>query len=864
MFHKKDLFAGNSRQFSAWTTKDIKTAFPDLEQQFHAEVARLDDLLDRRAALRTREASVAFARWAGALIDGYQASKNRKGQLDYHDLIERTRSLLRQAPAAAWVQYKLDRGITHLLVDEAQDTSPGQWQIIMDLTQEFFAGENTDRRGPRTVFAVGDEKQSIYSFQGADPKMFDEMRRYFATLARQAQQPWAPIELVLSFRSAPAIVQAVDHVFADPDNRSGLTSEGLAPVHETNRQEAQGRVEIWPSLEATKPAEPENWYDPLDHLDAQHPMITLSDQVAGKIAGWLADPVKIPGTDAPIKAGDILILVRRRKALTRTLNRSLKQHGVPVAGEDRLVLSEHLIYKDIIALLQFLLLPDDDLSLAAFLKAPPFDLSEAQLAELAIGRSGSLWMAMNSPDASGWVQNAAGQLQDLRHRLANDSPAALLLDRFTLGGWRSAYRQVMGREVDEIIDEILDQALLFEQTEPASAQGLLRWMKEQGGDIKREVDESRDEVRVMTVHGAKGLEAPIVFLIDDGSQPVTAHHDPAWIIPTDDTSGMLLKMPKDQATVVQRSAIEQARIEARDEYHRLLYVAMTRAKDWLFVCGFHGAKAPTDNWHSMVQGSLAPSAREETTADGEVISWVWPANAADAATASTPDDAAAPSQYQPPSWLLIDAVHPSTSDTYIAPSQLHDDLEDRSGVLASAPAIDRQLARERGIAIHRLLQSLPDVDVDTRRPAAQRYLNAAYPDWTEPVRGQMVDQVLEVLADPALAPLFGASSRAEVPVIGQFEQDGRRQIISGQIDRLAVLPDRVIIADYKTGRHVPGELAETPVAHRRQIAAYRQVVAPMYPDLPVYGLLIYADGVVPPVKHWITPAQFEHETLTGL
>ncbi|HOV05438.1 MAG TPA: UvrD-helicase domain-containing protein, partial [Kaistiaceae bacterium] len=521
------LLTTEDKPRSSVVTGAMNTLFPDLAARIATETSRLIDLLDRRRAAFALAATGALVSLGEAVIARYERAKARRGLLDYEDLVVRTARLLKRGDAALWVQYKLDRGIDHILVDEAQDTSPRQWEVIEALAGEFFAGE-TARRLTRTIFAVGDEKQSIYSFQGAIPAYFERMKRSFEARARNAEAAFEPVRLTLSFRSTSDVLDAVDTVFSEPDRYYGLSEVAEPTVHEAIRQTAAGRVEIWPPfLKAPGTEEPENWWDPVDSLGEASPERRHAAAIADRIAGWFAGPARRAIDGRPLSPGDILVLVRKRGAFANEMLRALKERGLPVAGADRLVLTEHVAVADLMALADFCLLPPDDYGLAVVLKSPLFGFSDDDLVRFTAEPGRPLFAGLERAAATDRRAGAALDRLAAWRRIADFVPPfEFFAEVLGPGGGRKAFEARLGAEANEALDEFLAQALDAERAGPATLQGFLARLTSAEPEIKRDMDIARDEIRVMTVHGAKGLEAPVVFLADTASVP-SARHDPA-------------------------------------------------------------------------------------------------------------------------------------------------------------------------------------------------------------------------------------------------------------------------------------------------------------------------------------------------
>ncbi|MEI8144077.1 MAG: double-strand break repair helicase AddA [Alphaproteobacteria bacterium] len=809
----------------------VRKAEPALASRFDAEKQRLADLMAKMRAARIAEGTSALLTLGHEIIDHIERAKAARGALDFDDLVTKAGALFDNDGASAWVLYKLDQGIDHILVDEAQDTSPAQWRIVEKLVDEFASGEGA-RAIPRTLFVVGDEKQSIYSFQGADPRWFDDMRRHFERAFRKASLPFTPLELKHSFRSAPAVLTAVDAVFADANARRGLSADDVEPPpHLPARVGAPGVVELWPLAEATKiDRDDADWTAPVDAIGAGDPIMLLAATIARRVRLWLDPVTPLLGRSTPMVPGDVLILVRRRGALFDALIRALKQAGVPVAGADRLVLGDHIAVQDLVALGDCLVTPDDDLSLAVALKSPLFGLTEDELLRLCLNRRGSLWDRLVDAD-----HPAAQTLARWRDEALSITPGAFYAAVLARDGIRTRILARLGPEAIDALDEFLSLALGFDQRDVPTLAGFLHAFRASEVVVKRDMDVRPGEVRVMTVHGAKGLEASTVILADTMSVPGHAH-DPKvlGLTPVNQPSGTperLAWAPSASADIAPTAAARLAHREAQErEYRRLLYVAMTRAADRLVICGAKPGRDPVDPWYQLIKAQLQDRAEEQAAEDGDGMVYRWTTGAPAALSATTPQTTNEQAPPRPrPAWLSPLAGTPTRSARSLAPS--------RASSPASGPENEaRKQAMRRGVVIHRLLQSLPDVAPERRADAARRYLSSDKSLY-EASRAEIMARVLALLDDARFSSLFGPESRAEVPLVGMV----KGLPVAGQIDRLVITPERVVIADFKTGLAVPASADAVPASYVTQLALYRALLSEMRPGVPVEALIVWAD-----------------------
>jgi ATP-dependent helicase/nuclease subunit A len=838
--------------------KGVGEFFSDLPQEFERFATEINTVSDRIALHAMLSGTCAALTLADWLIVRYERLKSARGFLDFNDLITRTVALLSRRDAGPWVQYKLDKGIDHILLDEAQDTSPDQWAVVRALTDEFFAGRGARGGQARTVFAVGDEKQSIYSFQGAEPEAFALGGRFFRERVTAAEARFEHVRLARSFRSTWDVLSAVDLVFANEHNRDGLTRDPEPIEHRAIRDAAPGHVEVWPSLSPVSVEEPDDWSQAIDHASA--PAMRLAAQIAATIRHWLASGERIGERQRLLAAGDIMVLVRKRDRFIHALSRELKNLGIPVAGADRLLLTGHIAVQDLLAIARISLQPDDDLSLAALLKSPAFAFSEDELLALAAERQGSLRATLaDAAQAGGKAGEAWATISRWRGEAGFGSPFAFFSAVLARDGLRRQFIARLGPEAGDVVDEFLNFCLAAEKTGTTELEALVALLDRGGPEIKREMDQTRGEVRIMTAHAAKGLEAPVVFLVDGGAAPFTASHLPR-LMPFDPPAkawqgrGFLWRAAADTANGFSAALEAEAKRKAEQEYRRLLYVGMTRAEDRLIVCGYHGVRGRRDDtWHAMVEAALkaAPATTEEAhPATGEAV--LRYAVTAVKPVAPAAEEAQLPSAPLPPPAALHAPLPPApVLPRPLAPSGAGAAIEPEADIAFSgrSPVLDAtgdsSLALERGTALHRLIQMLPDIDADRRAEAARGYLGRIGRDWPESERERLWRSVEQVLADPVYAPLFAAGSRAEVAIMGRVAIGGVERAVSGKIDRLAVTGDAVLIVDFKTGRPPQSpDPARLSPSHVAQMALYRELVRPLYPDREIRAALVYTEAPV--------------------
>jgi ATP-dependent helicase/nuclease subunit A len=843
-------------------TKALAANEPRLLQKLNAEAERIGVVLEKRRGVKMRDRTQALLVIASGVAGHYRREKRERGLLDFDDLIDKTLQMLVRV-SSGWVHYKLDRGVDHVLIDEAQDTSPRQWDIIAHLISEFTTGAGARESLHRTIFAVGDEKQSIFSFQGAAPREFDARRKSLQRLFEGAGLVFDPVAFTYSFRSGTAILNSVDHVFRDEAIYKSIhAADNGYPIHQSLSDAGPSLIDLWALEEPDERPTIEGWEAPFDATSSTSPEAKLAARVRDEIRQLIADGTETGPVHRrrALSYGDILILVRRRGSAFDAIIQALKQGNVPVAGADRLRLTEHIAIIDLMNLADALLLPQDDLALATALKSPLFGLDDDDLFKLAWKRQGSLRDQLAHHDASdAKLTKALALLRACEQRAMQDTPFAfyawLLGGEDARDGGRARMLRRLGLEANDALDEFLELALSYERRAPPSLQGFMAWLRAADTEVKRDMEMTRDEVRVMTVHGAKGLEASVVFLVDTTTSPADNARLNLIHIPQGDaaleSSGVVVwagrKADDPPAVALARAAMIE---ETEDEYRRLLYVAMTRAADRLIVGGCmpgNRKEVRPLSWYDLIakgleraftdnvlQMSMVPppdGVVKRYTRDGDVM----PPRAPAAAVKPKQADVL-------PNWLRQTARRAALAEPMLRPSDTADDSGFRLKA-GDSPEL-RARAMQRGTLVHRLLQSLPEIAQDRREKAAMAYLARNATGWTMDDQQALAAQVLAIIADPRFAALFAPESRAEVAIVGRVPQrGGRTALVSGQIDRLVVTPTDVTIVDYKTNHAPPRDVANVPPAYLRQLALYRAVLMKLHPDRPVRAALLWTETV---------------------
>jgi ATP-dependent helicase/nuclease subunit A len=831
---------------SSVITKGFARDNPSVARLFENEIVRLGPLIEKRRAVVTRDRTQALLHIATSAAANYRREKLERGLLDYDDLIDRTLTMLSNV-SAGWVHYKLDRGVDHVLIDEAQDTSPRQWEIVDHIISEFTAGAGARDRLNRTIFAVGDEKQSIFSFQGADPREFDTRRRDLKKKFENAGLKFDPVSFNYSFRSGHVILQSVDHVFREEAIYSSIHSPDIGyPIHHSLSDAGPSQIEFWSLAEHDSRADIEGWRAPFDGVSVTSPEVKLSKRIQAEIRRLIGSGTMTghSGDRRPLRYGDVLVLVRRRGNVFDAIIQALKQAGIPVAGADRLKLTEHIAIIDLMNLADALLLPQDDLALAVALKSPLFGLSEDDLFELARERKGTLRGALaKHAAANDKFRSAEDRLVRCERRFAQETPFAFYAWLLGGEGGRRRILKRLGHEANDALDEFLELALNHERKAPTSLQGFMAWLRSADTEVKRDMEISRDEVRVMTVHGAKGLEASVVFMVDTTSSPTDTQRLRLINVPRGNGGEIVVwagRKADDPGIVA--TAREAMLADTEDEYRRLLYVAMTRAADRLIIAGcMPGNRNSVRDqcWYDLIGKGLAASGLQEQTIetpDGPIKRYSRPDDGA-VATGTVAQTTSV--RRELPDWLRTPVSERISNDHFLRPS----DAVSGAPKLKSGESIEqRTKALQRGTLVHRLLQSLPDLAANRRRDAAEKFLGRNAAGWSEAERAELADKVLALIVDRRFAPVFAEGSRAEVAIVGRLDLPDRpRALISGQIDRLVVTESEVLIVDFKTNHVPPRTAAEAPSAYVRQLALYRAVLRKLYPQRAVRAALLWTE-----------------------
>jgi ATP-dependent helicase/nuclease subunit A len=818
--------AGDPRKLPAGLLK----VAPDYEALAARLIDRCAELLSMRARAAMVASLAAGLRAGQAFARAYADAKRAAGAVDFDDLIRRAEALLLTDGMGEWVRYKLDQRTDHILVDEAQDTNIRQWNIVRAIALEYFAGEGARGRH-RTVFTVGDYKQAIFGFQGTDPESFDVARAWFAREAAGIERDFLDLSMDRSFRSSPEVLAVVDRVIADLGHEA-LGLPRRPNPHESHHQGRPGSVTLWGpwSAETEEDEGEEGW--------VAEGTRAWAGKLARQVKDWLANPFHLKSKDRLLRPEDILILVRRRGDLAALLVARLHAEGVPVAGVDRLLLSAPLAVQDLLAAARFAVQPLDDLNLAGLLVSPLLGWDQDRLYAVAAGREGALW-----PHLRRHGETPAATLEALQAILAMADFASPhgFFERLLSGPFdgRRKLLERLGTEARDPIEELLSAALEFEGT-GVSLQAFLDWFARGDVEIVRDPSGPQGAVRVMTVHGSKGLQSPVLILADACADPNRKGPSAALaeLVLEDGAAVPVFRPRKDElAEPLATQVARQERLE-REEHWRLLYVALTRAEERLYVGGALTSRdrgvAPEASWHRAVETALTGLGQDWTDSGltGREMRLGPPPQVQRAPVVP------AESLRVVPGWLYNPAPIEARPPRPLAPSAIGED-----DVADPPPGPELRAAALRGRLLHQLFERLPGVPPDRRPALADQWLERAAGVADAALRAALIADACRVIEDPAFAALFGPDALAEAPVAAVIA-DG--VVVAGTADRLLVTETEVLVADFKTGRRVPLELDRIPPAHLRQMAAYRAALRVFFPDRPVRAALLYTAA---PVLH---------------
>lgn len=831
--------------FNPIAQKTIQNKFPHIEEILLTEATRLQNIKQKLSSLKIATSTRDLFLFGGNILDRYAFLKKQKAYLDYDDLILITLNLLTGQTetlkninsVSPWIRYKLDQGIDHILVDEAQDTNPEQWDIIRALTDDFT---NTLEGEPnRTVFVVGDEKQSIYSFQRASPEKFEEMRLYFLKKFNDNNKEFNQVPFITSFRSTKAILKFIDSVFGNEIYKKGLGNDVIE--HQSFRKQQPGQVTLWPLFKNPEKVEKDVWAAPTQIIDSTSGAQALANYIGDKIQDWLNDKNRILHSyDRRIEAKDIMILLRTRNKFLDQLVRALKVRNIPVSGVDRMILNDQLVVQDLCAAAQFALLPDDDLTLAGLLKSPFIGIDEETLFDLSYNRKNlSLWDRVrhsHHKEIIDWLEhiitisgkespyNFFSQILQLPCPTNHKSGLAAIKSR-------------LGDEALDPIDEFINLVLNYEHKTVPSMQEFLVIQESNLQQIKRELDEAGNMVRIMTIHGAKGLQSPIVILPDTIRS--TSSRKERLLLPQKTMTQLPYFCPtSSNLPPACAKAMQYLEDKETQEYRRLFYVAATRAESELYIAGNEAmGRSRKESWYDYARDTFETLDDVQpqmcAISEREIFHFTNPATT-DEADKAGKNNLINPVKTDAPPWLYQKIKNTETPLKALTPSR-PDGIDEEESLSPLSASNNNRF--KRGNIIHKLLQILPDINPDLWEERIRYFLNLPAHDLSKIDQENILSETLKILNDPIFSPIFGKGSRAEVSITAIVNN----KTLSGQIDRLLITNDKILIVDYKTNRPPPKKSTDIPLIYKNQMDAYEAALKQIYPDKQIQKALIWTN-----------------------
>lgn len=816
--YRKAFLTQNGDILSTLAYKDSVKAMGNIIEVMSLEAVRVKFALEEMKSVRLYETTRAVFVLAKRLIDEYGEYKRKNARMDYEDLIVLTKNLLESKDVASWVFFKLDEGVEHILIDEAQDTSPNQWAIVKALTDEFFSGLGQSSK-QRTVFAVGDRKQSIYRFQGAEPERFDQMRHFYKGVIADFET----VHLDVSFRSTGAVLDFVNDLFSIEGADKGLVDGEEKVFHLPYRIGDAGKVELWAlSQEENEDKDQDKgWTLPIYAKHKESAQTKMAVKIAREIKNLVESKEILASKGRPLRYKDFMVLVQRRSGFVDDFVKACKQNGVEISGVDKLKLNEQIAVQDLISLAKFLLLPADDLSLAEVLKSPLFGLNDDDLFDLCYDRgSSSLWQRLNANSKYGAECAFLAELLALSDLKRPYELFGAILYEFK---GKKKFLARLGSEASDALDEFMNLTLEFEVDHVPNLQNFVRWIGQTKIEVKREMEQmTQDAVRIMTVHGSKGLQSPVVILPDTVREP--------WMNKGKgivfDENVVYFPLCGDDYDLNCEAVFEQEKNKAYDEYRRLLYVALTRAEDRLYICGYGKPKKDDKSWYGLCVQTMENRGLKEEK--GKIV-----CKTEQFADVEVKLKKEAKIKERDSSFVYHLPPAESPMSKPYSPSHMQD--EDDQPV--ASPLTDEGFFYKRGLIIHKLLQMLPNKSSgQDRKKLIEEYLSGQA-DLSEKYRKDILEEVSQLLEDPRFSFVFGENSRAEVPVMGEVEG----KIISGQIDRLVVFDDRVVIVDFKTNRPAASERSEVAEQYVKQMDVYRKLLEKVYEGRAVETYILWTN-----------------------
>lgn len=753
----------------------------------------------------------------------YSKIKQKLGYIDYTDLINMSLKLLEDESISNWIESKLNSKISHIMVDESQDINLKQWQIIHTCLKDFFS---TNKDNPNTVFVVGDKKQSIYSFQGSSPELFSGMHKFIEKTAQNFDITLHNINFSKSFRSDPIVLNFVDKLFEtiSNKNRNYFCEDNL--THISNKNFEHASVEIWPlvvDVENKKDQDSYEWDISEGYKENYSPPKILANMIAKKIQTLLMN--------GEFKPSDFMILVRKRDSLTNHLIRALKEHNLPVSGIDRLLLNENIAIKDLLSFMQFKLLPEDDYNLACLLKSPIFSITEEELCILCQREDRSLWSNLKLLyDNSDSFKKIHDTLEALLNNNTINTPyyfAAYCLD---IRGYRSNFLSRIGMHIDEVLDEFINVCLEFEETNEPSLISFLHWFQNAKIEIKKEINNEAEEIKIMTIHASKGLQAKFIILPDTTTVP----RNKSSII-FDQLNNVVLYNVSENHSYQYQAIIENIKLQTLQEYYRLLYVGLTRASQHLLICGNSRSKTiPELCWYEIARSTLKEVAQEIDCTELHGYKNIENQDSSNDENLYFFSDSSVSYKVEKGAFekkLHIQQKAYTNSDKpkFLSEKYITQDLYHKISPSTKAKEKNEDINNvlTLGTLIHKALEYFVSLKRTIQSNELQRFI-AVYKEKSIEVDLAQIENICTLINKFILPLTSGNQVHAELKIQKTYKIDSKNCILSGSIDLVVFGDQELHIIDYKTDKQVPKTSCEVDDKYIKQLALYKKVLAEKY------------------------------------
>ena len=762
------------------------------------------------------------------LNDIYEKLKKKRGVMDFTDLITTVKKLFARDSISSWILYKLDGGISHVLIDEAQDTSPIQWEIVDKLTSEFFT-TGSDKKNVKSLFSVGDRKQSIFSFQGANIKLFEKYKNYFKERIEFENYPFYDLPLNRSFRSCENILNTVDDVIK---NSSGVLLPNEDITHIPNRKDSSGLVEVLPLVKRIEDKTSKCFKPPVENINVFNTEVEMANVLATKIRylldnEYISDPKKDSDDTKKfirkIEPKDIMILVKKRN-LADSITKALLAKNIPLAGRDKLSLSDNIAVEDLISLLKFVLFNYDDLSLAEVLKSPLYNLTDDDLFDLCFNRKDeTLFSRLSESEKYKDITN------DLKY-LIDFSKTALPFEFFDyvlkVQNKRKNFISRLGVEVVDVLNGFLSQCLSYDNLKLGkSLSDFYEWFSLNDVEIKRNMEQVNNTVRIMTVHSSKGLEAPVVFLYN-ANEVLSSSRDrilwsedfPMYKTSNFKTSGKIFS-----------DMLDTENTANQEEFYRLLYVAMTRARDRLYVIGSENNSKNARTWYSCIKESLLSNPKHRIEKNTNINF--------------------APDVFTDDDFVILgenDTGEISKTETVISknfetlPEFFNEKVDDippyNIDIVPTSPLSQNdenntENALSRGTIIHKLLEYISKFNGDDIEKFIDFYLSKTKIEDKDFIK----NNILKLYNNSEYNFIFKNKNLSETEII--TSENNISKIL--RVDKIVFNNDEIWIIDYKTDK----QTESVPSAYKKQLDKYKTAIAKIYPDKKIHTAILWINDL---------------------